>query len=104
MTLPKRRCEGVPGNSAATAIAEPPAAETKKEIVKETAKEKEATESIDGLKVKVTDKKPCEVTFSVQVSTDRMEESVEDAIIQKPLAAVGLAIGLGFLIGVTWRR
>ena len=33
-----------------------------------------------------------------------LEESLEDAIIQKPLAAVGLAIGLGFLIGVTWRR
>ena len=33
-----------------------------------------------------------------------IEESLEDAIHQKPLAAVGLAIGLGFLIGVTWRR
>ena len=33
-----------------------------------------------------------------------LEESLEDAIVQKPLAAVGLAIGLGFLIGVTWRR
>ena len=33
-----------------------------------------------------------------------LEESLEDAITQRPLAAVGLAIGLGFLIGVTWRR
>jgi ElaB/YqjD/DUF883 family membrane-anchored ribosome-binding protein len=33
-----------------------------------------------------------------------LEESLEDAIVQRPLAAVGLAIGLGFLIGVTWRR
>ena len=33
-----------------------------------------------------------------------LEESLEDAIVQKPLAAVGLALGLGFLIGVTWRR
>jgi len=31
-------------------------------------------------------------------------ESLEDAITQRPLATVGLAIGLGFLIGVTWRR
>jgi ElaB/YqjD/DUF883 family membrane-anchored ribosome-binding protein len=33
-----------------------------------------------------------------------LEESLEDAIIQRPLAAVGIAIGLGFLVGVTWRR
>ena len=33
-----------------------------------------------------------------------IEETLEDAITQRPLAAVGLAIGLGFLIGVTWRR
>ncbi|CAN5218899.1 DUF883 family protein [soil metagenome] len=33
-----------------------------------------------------------------------IEESLEDAITQRPLAAVGLAVGLGFLIGVTWRR
>lgn len=33
-----------------------------------------------------------------------IEESLEDAIIQRPLAAVGVALGLGFLIGVTWRR
>jgi ElaB/YqjD/DUF883 family membrane-anchored ribosome-binding protein len=33
-----------------------------------------------------------------------LEETLEDAITQRPLAAVGLAIGLGFLIGVTWRR
>ena len=31
-------------------------------------------------------------------------ETLEDAITQRPLASVGLAIGLGFLIGVTWRR
>jgi ElaB/YqjD/DUF883 family membrane-anchored ribosome-binding protein len=33
-----------------------------------------------------------------------IEESLEDVITQRPLAAVGLAIGLGFLIGATWRR
>ena len=30
--------------------------------------------------------------------------SLEDVIAQRPLATVGLALGLGFLIGVTWRR
>lgn len=33
-----------------------------------------------------------------------IEETLEDAIAQRPLATVGLALGIGFLIGVTWRR
>jgi len=33
-----------------------------------------------------------------------LEESLEDVITQRPLATVGLALGLGFLIGATWRR
>jgi len=32
------------------------------------------------------------------------EETLEDIVTQRPLATVGLALGLGFLIGVTWRR
>ena len=33
-----------------------------------------------------------------------IEESLEDAISQRPLATVGLALGIGFLIGAAWRR
>ncbi len=33
-----------------------------------------------------------------------IEESLEDVIAQRPLATVALALGLGFLIGATWRR
>jgi ElaB/YqjD/DUF883 family membrane-anchored ribosome-binding protein len=33
-----------------------------------------------------------------------IEETLEDVITQRPLATVGLAIGLGFLIGAAWRR
>src|SRR3979490_3032179 len=33
-----------------------------------------------------------------------IEETLVDVITQRPLATVGLAIGLGFLIGATWRR
>ena len=33
-----------------------------------------------------------------------IEETLEEAIAERPLASVGLALGLGFLIGVTWRR
>jgi ElaB/YqjD/DUF883 family membrane-anchored ribosome-binding protein len=41
---------------------------------------------------------------AAQEAAATLEETIEDAIIQRPLATVGLAIGLGFLIGVTWRR
>ncbi len=41
---------------------------------------------------------------AAQEAAASLEETLEDAIQQRPIAAVGLAIGLGFLIGVTWRR
>jgi len=33
-----------------------------------------------------------------------IEESLEDVITQRPLATVGLALGIGFLIGPDWRN
>jgi ElaB/YqjD/DUF883 family membrane-anchored ribosome-binding protein len=33
-----------------------------------------------------------------------IEETLEDAITQRPLATVGIALGIGFLIGFAWRR
>jgi ElaB/YqjD/DUF883 family membrane-anchored ribosome-binding protein len=33
-----------------------------------------------------------------------IEETLEDVITQRPLATVGIALGLGLLIGMTWRR
>jgi ElaB/YqjD/DUF883 family membrane-anchored ribosome-binding protein len=33
-----------------------------------------------------------------------IEETLEDAITSRPLATVGLALGIGFLIGAAWRR
>jgi ElaB/YqjD/DUF883 family membrane-anchored ribosome-binding protein len=33
-----------------------------------------------------------------------IEETVEEAITQRPLATIGLALGIGFLIGAAWRR
>ena len=39
-----------------------------------------------------------------EIQAASLEETLEEAIQQRPIAAVGLAIGLGFLIGVTWRR
>jgi len=41
---------------------------------------------------------------AAQDAAASIEETLEDIITQRPLATVGLALGLGFLIGVTWRR
>ena len=41
---------------------------------------------------------------AAQDAASSIEESLEEVIAQRPLATVGLALGLGFLIGVTWRR
>ena len=41
---------------------------------------------------------------AAQDAATTIEETLEDAITQRPLATVGLALGIGFLIGVTWRR
>jgi ElaB/YqjD/DUF883 family membrane-anchored ribosome-binding protein len=41
---------------------------------------------------------------AAQDAATSIEETLEDVITQRPLATVGLALGLGFLIGATWRR
>jgi ElaB/YqjD/DUF883 family membrane-anchored ribosome-binding protein len=44
------------------------------------------------------------VMDAAQDAATSIEETLEDVITQRPIAAVGLALGLGFLIGATWRR
>lgn len=41
---------------------------------------------------------------AAQSAVTTLEDTLEEAIQQRPLATVALAVGLGFLIGVTWRR
>jgi ElaB/YqjD/DUF883 family membrane-anchored ribosome-binding protein len=41
---------------------------------------------------------------TAQDMASSLEETLEDVITQRPIATVGLALGLGFLIGVMWRR
>ena len=41
---------------------------------------------------------------AAQDAASSIEETLEDAITQRPLATVGIALGIGFLIGMTWRR
>lgn len=33
-----------------------------------------------------------------------LEESLEDTITQRPLVTVGIALGIGFLMGAAWKR
>jgi ElaB/YqjD/DUF883 family membrane-anchored ribosome-binding protein len=37
-------------------------------------------------------------------SASSLEETLEEAIAQRPLATVGVALGIGFLIGMAWKR
>jgi ElaB/YqjD/DUF883 family membrane-anchored ribosome-binding protein len=41
---------------------------------------------------------------AAQGAASSIEDTLEDVIVQRPLATVGLALALGFLIGATWRR
>jgi ElaB/YqjD/DUF883 family membrane-anchored ribosome-binding protein len=41
---------------------------------------------------------------AAQDAASSFEETLEDVITQRPLATIGLALGIGFLIGVAWRR
>jgi ElaB/YqjD/DUF883 family membrane-anchored ribosome-binding protein len=41
---------------------------------------------------------------AAQDAVHSIEETLQDVITQRPLATMGLALGLGFLIGATWRR
>ena len=64
---------------------------------------KQARADVDSVMSDVG-KRGSEALDAAQDYAGSLEESLEDAITQRPLAAVGLAVGLGFLIGVTWRR
>lgn len=44
------------------------------------------------------------VVGAAQDAAASIGDTLEDAIQERPIAAVGIALGLGFLIGVTWRR
>jgi ElaB/YqjD/DUF883 family membrane-anchored ribosome-binding protein len=37
-------------------------------------------------------------------SADTLLDSLEDAVRQRPISTLGVALGVGFLFGATWRR
>jgi ElaB/YqjD/DUF883 family membrane-anchored ribosome-binding protein len=41
---------------------------------------------------------------TVKQTTDTVLGALEDSVRQRPIATLGIALGLGFLFGATWRR
>src|ERR1700730_14177311 len=64
---------------------------------------KQARANVDSVMSDVQDRGSAALD-AAQDAAYSIEETLEDVIQQRPLATVGIALGLGFLIGVTWRR
>ena len=64
---------------------------------------KQARANVDSVLSDVSERSNAAIN-AAQSAVTTIEDTLEEAIQQRPLATVGLAIGLGFLIGVTWRR
>lgn len=64
---------------------------------------KQARENIDSTLDDVSERGSAALG-AAQDAAVTVEETLEDVITQRPLATVALALGIGFLIGVTWRR
>lgn len=63
---------------------------------------RQARESVDSAVDDMSDRGSA-MMEAAQDAYGSIEETLEDAITQRPLATVGLALGIGFLIGVAWR-
>jgi Bacterial protein of unknown function (DUF883). len=64
---------------------------------------KQARENVDATVDDVSERGSA-MMDAAQDAAYSIEETLEDVITQRPLATVGLALGLGFLIGAMWRR
>ncbi len=64
---------------------------------------KQARANVDSVLSDVSDRGNAALD-AAQSAVTTIEDTLEEAIQQRPLATVGLAMDLGFLIGVTWRR
>jgi ElaB/YqjD/DUF883 family membrane-anchored ribosome-binding protein len=64
---------------------------------------KQARENMDSTLDDVSERGSA-MMGAAQDAYGSIEETLEDAITSRPLATVGLALGIGFLIGAAWRR
>jgi ElaB/YqjD/DUF883 family membrane-anchored ribosome-binding protein len=65
--------------------------------------DKNARANVDSVVDDLSDRSSA-MMGAAQDAAASVEETLENVITERPLATVGLALGLGFLIGVTWRR
>ncbi len=64
---------------------------------------KQARENVDSVFDNISERGGAAIG-AAQDAANSVGETLEDVITDRPLATIGLALGLGFLIGVTWRR
>jgi ElaB/YqjD/DUF883 family membrane-anchored ribosome-binding protein len=64
---------------------------------------KQARASADQIVGDISDRSSAMLN-AAQDAAVSVEETLEEAIADRPLATVGIALGIGFLIGMTWRR
>jgi len=64
---------------------------------------KQARDNVDSM-ISDASEHGSTVRDAAQDAAHSIEEALEDVITQHPLTTVGIALGIGFLIGVTWRR
>ena len=64
---------------------------------------KDARSNVDGM-VSDLQERGSAAAESAYDAAMSLEETLEDAIVERPLATVAIAAAVGFLIGVTWRR
>ena len=62
-----------------------------------------ARQSLDGV-ITEAGEKGLDAVDAVRAKTDTALEALEDAVRKRPFATLGIALGLGFLVGATWRR
>lgn len=64
---------------------------------------RQARANVDGIVSEASDRAGA-AAEAAQGAAASIEETLSDAILDRPIASMGLAVALGFLIGVTWRR
>ena len=64
---------------------------------------KQARANVDSVAEDISERSSA-MMGAAQDAAASVEETLENVITERPLATVGLALGIGFLIGVTWRR
>ncbi len=62
-----------------------------------------ARQSLDGA-IADAGEKGLDAVDAVRDQTETLMEALEDAVHKRPFATLGIALGLGFLFGATWRR